>query len=241
MASPKRATKKKRAGLGGAKARGGYHHGDLRRALLDAALALVAEAGTKGMTLREAARRARVSEAAPYRHFASREALLAAVAEEGFRAFGASQRAAWEKHPTDPFERLDALGLAYVDFAVRNPSHFRVMFGPEFADPAAYPETAKVASASREPVAETVQACLRSVGRDATLPEVPPPQAGRRSPRPQTDRIPDALATLVMVWSVVHGLALLVIDGRLYVEPTPEAAAPVALAVLRSMSRGIRG
>jgi AcrR family transcriptional regulator len=241
VAGRKRAAKKKGRGEASpANVRVRYHHGDLRRALLDAALALVNEGGPKAMTLREAARRVKVSEAAPYRHFASREALLAAVAEEGFREFGASQRAAWELHPGDPFDRLEALGLAYVDYAVRAPAHFRVMFGAEFADAAAYPETAAVASASREPVEETVQECLRALGRDATLPPVPAAHSTPPSPRPPPGEVPDAVATLVMVWSVVHGVSLLLVDRRLYVEPTPEAARTVALAVLRSMIRGLR-
>lgn len=189
------------------------------------------------MTLREAARRARVSEAAPYRHFPSRDALLAAVAEEGFRTFGEAQRAAWERHPEDPFARLEALGLAYVDFAVRNPSHFRVMFGWEIADVGAYPELAAVASGSRRPVEETVQAVLRELGRDPTLPPVP---IARDAPRSRPPAIPDAAAALINVWSTVHGLALLLIERRLPAEPTPDAAAVLTLAVLRSMIRGLR-
>src|SRR4029079_8364193 len=99
-----------------------YHHGDLRRTLLDAALALVASQGVGALSLRELARKAGVSHAAPYRHFESREALLAALATEGFLGLGAEmmQTAAGEPNP---LLRFRALGVAYVIYAVRHPGH----------------------------------------------------------------------------------------------------------------------
>src|SRR5262245_23788463 len=106
---------------------GKYHHGDLRRALLDAALEILAEGGAAGLTLREVARRAGVTHAAPYRHFEDKAALLAAVAEEGFRAVYAEMLARSER-VKDPVERLYQIGAAYVLFAVTHPAHFRVMF-----------------------------------------------------------------------------------------------------------------
>jgi AcrR family transcriptional regulator len=111
-----------------------YHHGDLRRALIDASLALIAKEGFSALTLREVARRAGVTHAAPYRHFADKEALLVAVAEEGFRTMAAQMRERMAQ-ANGPVERLGACGMAYVLFAVRNPSHFRVMFGPHFSKP----------------------------------------------------------------------------------------------------------
>src|SRR5882757_8124084 len=99
------------------KPRATYHHGDLKRALTDAALALVAEKGPKGFTLSEAARRAGVSLAAPYRHFADKADLLASVAEQGFlelhRALGVATDGV-----SDPRERLVAMGSGYVRWAV---------------------------------------------------------------------------------------------------------------------------
>src|SRR5205085_11935081 len=91
-----------------------YHHGDLRSALLHAALDILAEHGVPGLTLREVARRAGVSPMAPYRHFDSKDALLAAVAEEGFRRLG--QRLSDTPH-ADPMADLVAQGMAYVRFA----------------------------------------------------------------------------------------------------------------------------
>src|SRR5256712_12176672 len=111
-----------------------YHHGDLPRALLDAALHIVETQGTAALTLRAAARSAGVSQAAPYRHFANKEAILAAVAEDGFRSLMAAMREASAASGAGPLERLRAVGLGYATFATRHPSHFRVMFGREMAD-----------------------------------------------------------------------------------------------------------
>ncbi|MFY0568040.1 TetR/AcrR family transcriptional regulator [Archangium lansingense] len=111
-----------------------YHHGDLRRALLDASLTLISEEGFGALTLREVARRAGVTHAAPYRHFADKEALLEAVAEEGFRVMTARMKERMAREST-PNRRLMACGVAYVLFAMEHPAHFRVMFGPHFTRP----------------------------------------------------------------------------------------------------------
>jgi AcrR family transcriptional regulator len=104
-----------------------YHHGDLRRALVTAALAAVAEDGADKFTLRDVARRAGVSVAAPYRHFRDKEALLAAVAAECALELGKAMDAAVAAAPPDPLERFRATGIAYVRFAVENPRHFRAI------------------------------------------------------------------------------------------------------------------
>lgn len=104
-----------------------YHHGDLRRVLVDAAFALVGESGPEGLSVREAARRAGVSPGAPFRHFESREALLAAVAEEAQRRFMAEIDEALAGSPDDPLQRFRSLGRAYLRWAMRNPTHFEVI------------------------------------------------------------------------------------------------------------------
>jgi AcrR family transcriptional regulator len=104
-----------------------YHHGDLRRVLVDAAFDLVGEGGAEGLSVRETARRAGVSPGAPFRHFASREALLAAVAEEAQRRFRAEVDRALAEAPADPLQRFRSLGLAYLRWAKRNPAHFEVI------------------------------------------------------------------------------------------------------------------
>ncbi len=103
-----------------------YHHGDLRRVLIDAALQLAAEGAE--VSVREAARRAAVSPGAPFRHFSNRDALMAAVAEEAQRRFRVEIEAALaDVPPADPLARFRAFGLAYVRWAMRNPAHFEII------------------------------------------------------------------------------------------------------------------
>jgi len=104
----------------------GYHHGDLKRALLDAALEMLDTEGADGIGLRELARKVGVSPAAPYRHFRSRQALLEAVATEGFRRFSAMMEAKEADLPE--VEQLPAMAEAYVRFALVQPALFRLMF-----------------------------------------------------------------------------------------------------------------
>ena len=105
-----------------------YHHGDLRRVLIDAALQLVGEGGAEAVSVREAARRAGVSPGAPFRHFPSRDALMQAVAEEAQRRFRAEIEAALAGAPAgDPLGRFRCLGLAYLRWAMRNPTHFEII------------------------------------------------------------------------------------------------------------------
>ncbi|WP_298885081.1 TetR/AcrR family transcriptional regulator [uncultured Bradyrhizobium sp.] len=103
-----------------------YHHGDLRRVLIDAALQLAAEGAE--VSVREAARRAAVSPAAPFRHFPNRDALMAAVAEEAQRRFRVEIEAALaEAASADPLARFRAFGVAYVRWAMHNPAHFEII------------------------------------------------------------------------------------------------------------------
>jgi AcrR family transcriptional regulator len=112
-----------------------YHHGDLRNALIASGLAILKEQGLDGLNLREVARHAGVSHAAPYRHFADKGALIAAIAADGFRQLELAMRKALGLSETSTRDRLIALGQAYVRFAQRHPDHFRLMFsalsGPE--------------------------------------------------------------------------------------------------------------
>src|SRR4051812_28390907 len=111
-----------------------YHHGDLRRVLIDAALQLVGEGGAEAVSVREAARRAGVSPGAPFRHFPSRDALMQAVAEEAQRRFRAEIAAALAAAPGDPLGRFRCLGLAYLRWAMRNPTHFEIISSRRFFD-----------------------------------------------------------------------------------------------------------
>ncbi len=174
-----------------------YHHGDLRTALLDAAVQVLAEHGVSGLSLRECARRVGVSHAAPYRHFASKEALLAAIAAQGFAWLYAAGSAAMAPF-TDPVARLDAYGLSYVRFALAHPQHFRLMFTSECSRDA--------------PTAEGQDADLAyRLLRDAAL-AVSPPGVD-----------PDVAA--VAYWSRPHGLAMLLLDARIPAARVASAAA----------------
>src|ERR1700675_2544127 len=115
-----------------------YHHGDLKRVLIDAALGLAEEGGAAAVSVREAARRAGVSPGAPFRHFPSRTALLTAVAEEAQRRFRAEIASALAEAPgRDPLARFRSLGVAYLRWAMRNPAHFEVISSGKYFDHAA--------------------------------------------------------------------------------------------------------
>ena len=170
-----------------------YHHGDLRRALVDAALRLVEREGPSGLTLRAAARLAGVSQAAPYRHFADKQALLAAVAEEGFRAMTGAMRTATSPLRDEPLLRFRALGLAYVGFARGHPAHFRVMFGPELADRSTHPSLAEAAAEAFTLLVDAIADCQRAgLAREG-----------------------DPGEFAVTAWSTVHGLSALIVNGQL--------------------------
>ena len=105
-----------------------YHHGDLRAALITAALEVIGEIGPRGLTIREVARRAGVSHAAPYRHFADRNELILAVVEHGFELMDEEMQAAKDAAGDDLVAQFAASGEAYVAFALNYPAYYRVMF-----------------------------------------------------------------------------------------------------------------
>ena len=139
-----------------------YHHGDLPRALLDAALHIVQTEGTEALTLRAVARLAGVSQAAPYRHFSNKEALLAGVAEEGFHSLMSAMRQSVQACGDMPLARLRAVGIGYVTFATSHPAHFRVMFGRDMADRSAFPTLRQVAVDTLAIVVDAIADCQRA-------------------------------------------------------------------------------
>ena len=162
-----------------------YHHGDLRAALIAAALSLVDQHGVKGFTLKDAAVLAGVSTAAPYRHFADKEALLQAICQEGFILFNTSLAAAWESAGTSEAAILE-LGIAYVQFALQHPAHFRLMFSLSGSK---QPEAAQSGTTGFDLLVRSVAALH--------------PQATREH---QTD-------VVLASWSLVHGFAILHLEG----------------------------
>lgn len=112
-----------------------YHHGDLRAALLDAAVEVIDEIGPPGLTIREVARRAGVSHAAPYRHFNDRDDLILTAVEHGFDLLQDTMEKAKAAAQDDPISQFAASGLAYLDFALNNPAYYRVMFSGDLLSP----------------------------------------------------------------------------------------------------------
>jgi AcrR family transcriptional regulator len=190
----KKKTPAKRRRLG----RATYHHGDLRRALVEAAVAIIADKGAEAFTLREAARRLGVNHRAAYRHFADKTSLLAAVAEQGFAALVEGTRAEMA-NATEPESRLRAMARAYVDWAERHPAHFRVMFGPRLNEdgPARF-------GAIMQEAYSGLEAEIR----------------GAVGSGPDAETIGDLL---IAYWSLLHGLASLVLLKRVKV---PRAQLP---------------
>jgi AcrR family transcriptional regulator len=175
------------------KPRGPYHHGNLRRALLDEALVTIRAEGVDGLTLRGIGARLGVSRTALYRHFADKRALLGAVASEGFRMLRLQLVTAWEEGGRGR-AAFDAMGVAYVRFAVANPSHYRVMFGG-FVDPkeACEPGLAAEAAGAFQALVDA----LAVLQQDAVV------------------HGDDTVRMARFVWAVVHGVAMLGIDGQL--------------------------
>jgi AcrR family transcriptional regulator len=192
-----------------------YHHGDLRNALVDAAERLIESGGGARLTLRAAAEAAGVSVAAPYRHFADREALLAAVLAQGFREL-ARRTATACRAAAEPMDALVAVGLAYVAFAADRPAIYRLMFGPE-CDKAAHPD---LMAAGHEAFGVLVEAVAQA--RAAGL---------------IGDADPHAVA--LAGWSMSHGLASLHADGIL-AATLPVDLPTAARALMGMLVDGVR-
>jgi AcrR family transcriptional regulator len=189
----------------------------LRRALIDAALQLIAEQGVSGLTLREVAQQVGVSRMAPYRHFQDKSALLAAVAQEGFRTLRTHLIAAGNPADPNPLEHLQAMGVAYVGYAVGHSAHYRVMFGQFFGEQQTYPDLYQEAT---DCFGVLVQMLVECQQRGCIRSGEPKEQAQ-------------------VVWSLVHGLSMLLIDGQL----PAMGCAPVedlAIAACRAIVEGLK-
>ncbi|MFT4149520.1 MAG: TetR/AcrR family transcriptional regulator [Paracoccaceae bacterium] len=169
----------------------GYHHGNLRQALVEAALELIAETGPQGFTLSEAAKRADVTPAAVYRHFAGRDDLIAEVARQGFDIFGALLEYAYEGGKPSALAAFEATGRAYMAFARKYPGHYMAMFesGLSFA---AHPGLSQVATRAHEVMDRAAG------GLAAHLP---------------ADRRPPARMIAAHVWAMSHGVVELFLRG----------------------------
>jgi AcrR family transcriptional regulator len=203
-----------------AEARARYHHGDLRNALLEEAVRVLAEGGVEAFTLREVARRVGVNHRAVYRHFEDKRALLAAVAEEGYRLLAAHmQRAIDETGTEDAIERVLAAARAYTVFGVNERARYEVMFGPRLNEDERFPTL-------EEAILLTVRVLSRELRRVA--PDVP------------KERIRDAGIALL---ASTHGLVTLRLSRRVRVrrELLSAYAGKVLGPVVRGIVEDLRG
>jgi AcrR family transcriptional regulator len=193
-----------------------YHHGDLERALVDAAVTVIRDEGIGALTLRGVGARLGVSRTALYRHFDDKGALLARVAAEGFKQFHealAAARARAAKRRADP---LPAMGAAYMRFALSNPSHYQTMFSGVLTDWERYPELAKHGAAAFNILLDTIRE------------EQQREQIGAGSP----------LDLAEITWSLMHGLATLGLAGQL--QRTPAQLQDLAALACSVLVSGLR-
>jgi len=195
----------------------GYHHGNLKEALIRAALELIAQKGAAGFTFAEAARWAGVSPAAPYRHFRDRDELLADVARRGFERFAQALADAWNDARPDPFTAFDRVGKAYLHFARTEPAYYSAMF--EAGIP---PDT----SPELREAGDRAFAVLRTVC-EALIAKMPPQSR------------PPALMMSLHVWSLAHGVAALFARGDAARRPLPMSAEELLEAGVLIYLRGL--
>ena len=168
-----------------------YHHGDLRRALLDEALRTIQHDGVEALTLRTIGLALGVSRTALYRHFADKRALLSVVATEGFRMLKERLLEAWSPGGVRGF---NAMGVTYIRFAMANPSHYRVMFGGFVDNAARDEELAREATAAFQALVDS----LITLQKDGSVSKDDPLQLAQ------------------FIWATVHGISMLIIDGQLH-------------------------
>lgn len=194
------------------KPRDQYHHGDLRRALVQAAVRTIQKHGFDALTLRAVGEEVGVSRSALYRHFADKAALLTAVASEGFRMLERALREAWENEGKG-VRGFQAQGEAYVRFALENPWHYRVMFGSGFELVA---NDAELNANGAAAFGVLVEALVEQQAQGLVRREDPQMQAN-------------------FAWAAVHGVAMLAIDGNFEHQGTePSVVARYAVERIRS-------
>ncbi len=136
-----------------------YHHGDLRAALIQSALEIIEEIGPQGLTIREVARRAGVSHAAPYRHYANKDELILAVVEHGFELLHHNMQQAREEAGDDPLAQFAASGEAYVDFALGYPTYYRVMFSGDLLNSTGHESLRHTSTAAFGQMVDDLKTC----------------------------------------------------------------------------------
>lgn len=185
-----------------------YHHGNLREALLEMAVLHLRDEGHEKLSLRAIARDLGVSQTAPYRHFDDKNALLAALAADGFAELAAKTAAAAKKHPADAAAALQACGIAYVRFARANPEKYLLMFGPGIVGRQRYAELVENSDAAFRVLLEVIEQAQRE---------------GLYSGKP-THMVANA------AWALVHGLSTLLIGHLQWIMSEREVERQIAVA-----------
>jgi len=201
-----------------------YHHGDLRRALLDAALQLVEERGIPDFTLREVARKAGVSHNAPYNHFADKAEIVAALTIEGFQKLELAMRLAYEQTAGTPVERTLAISNVYLRFALENPAAFSLMFRPELRQSSH--DGRECDEAVKSAADAAVQVLLDGISASQ--------QAGEFRAELSMDMLALALS------STMHGLTVMLLDGLLVEKKAlSEEAEQLMTQVMHAVAQGL--
>jgi AcrR family transcriptional regulator len=170
-----------------------YHHGDLKNALIAAGIGILSQEGIQALSLRKVAQRAGVSHTAPYAHYADKQALIAAIATEGYRRLYETLRAIVERHAGDPLRQLAEAAWAYAQFAQQDSAHFKITFSGVVEQQKQYPAFVEMSQQSFGVLVQIVADCQA---------------AGILKPGP-----PDLLA--VSVWGLVHGLVSLLLEDQI--------------------------
>lgn len=193
----------------------GYHHGNLRQALVESALALIAERGPQGFTLSEAAKAADVTPAAVYRHFTGRDELLAEVARQGFDIFAALLEYAFDEGRPTALAAFEATGRAYLAFARKYPGHYQAMFESGL-QPGKHPDLAQVSAKARDTMDRAADILAQAL--------------------PETRR-PPARMISAHVWATSHGVVELYLRGN--GGPQPWAAEDILETAIGIYLRGL--
>jgi AcrR family transcriptional regulator len=171
-----------------------YHHGDLKNALIQAGIAILAEEGVGGLSLRKVARKAGVSHSAPYAHFADKQNLIAAIASDGHKRIFERFEKIQQRHSEAPLLQLTAGAWAYVDFGLTTPDHYKITFSGAIQDEHSHSEFMEYSQRNMQILRTTVERC-----RNAKL---------------FTNNDVDPELQAVSVWGMLHGLVLLIVQGQ---------------------------
>lgn len=195
-----------------------YHHGELRGALIQAALEMLEQDGPDALSLRALARAVGVSSMAPYHHFSDRAALLAAVATEGFERLQARKQDIQAAQPSLR-EALAAGGANYVRFILDNPNLYRLMRSPEFSDHQIHPALHRAAAAPAKTLLDLIARFLDQHGLSS-----PSPNEGAQ-----------------LLWGLSHGIGTLTLEGQIQAEIAPDLAFQGSLAMVDGWLAGPKG